>query len=171
MHLRPLSARTGGVSHLKGGSQMLNNPMDVLTQYPVRKSKKQKASFREAVCGYARQLGYPVQVESGSFGARNVVIGDAENAKYLVTSHYDTCAKLPFPNYLTPCSLPGFLLCQLMQFLFIAVVSVLLAFCESVLIAGAAALFGNNLGDGWILFVGLLMPSLIGSMWSLQCFG
>lgn len=140
---------------------MLNNPMDVLTHYPVRKSKKQKASFRDAVCGYARQLGYPVQVESGSFGARNVVIGDAENAKYLVTAHYDTCAGLPFPNYLTPCSLPGFLLCQLMQFLFIAVVSVLLAFFESVLIAGAAALFGNNLGDGWILFVGLVMPSLI----------
>ena len=140
---------------------MLNNPMDVLTQYPVRKSKKQKASFREAVCGYAQRLGYPVQVESGSFGSRNVVIGDAEKAKYLVTAHYDTCASLLFPNYLTPCSLSGFLLCQLMQFLFIAVVSVLLAFFECMLIAGVAALFGSDLGDGWILFVGLVVPGLI----------
>ena len=116
---------------------MLNNPMDVLTHYPVRKSKKQKASFRDAVCGYARQLGYPVQVESGSFGARNVVIGDAESAKYLVTAHYDTCARLPVPNCLTPCNLPVFLLCQLL----LAAVFALVFLCVT---NGSILIFGDH---------------------------
>ena len=116
---------------------MLNNPMDVLTHYPVRKSKKQKASFQEAVCGYARQLGYPVQVESGSFGARNVVIGDAENAKYLVTAHYDTCAVLPFPNFLMPCSPAVFFACQIGLWLGIMLISVILG-------VGAGLLFGES---------------------------
>ena len=116
---------------------MLNNPMDVLTQYPVRKSKKQKASFRDAVCGYARQLGYPVQVESGSFGARNVVIGDAEKAKYLVTAHYDTCAALPFPNFLMPCSPTVFFACQIGLWLGIMLISVILG-------VGAGLLFGES---------------------------
>ena len=116
---------------------MLNIPMDVLTQYPVRKSIQQKASFREAVCGYAQRLGYPVQVESGSFGARNVVIGDAENAKYLVTAHYDTCAALPFPNFLMPCSPTVFFVCQIGLWLGIMLISVILG-------VGAGLLFGES---------------------------
>lgn len=78
--------------------------MDVLTQFPVRKTKQQKKAFREAVCAYAESLGYRVQTESGTFGSRNVLFGDPEAADYLVTAHYDTPAKLPFPNYATPCN-------------------------------------------------------------------
>ena len=84
---------------------MLQRPMDVLHQFPVRKTKKQKQAFRKAVRTYAASLGYPVRVEEGSFGARNVVIGDPENAKYLVTAHYDTCARLLVPNSLMPCNM------------------------------------------------------------------
>ena len=68
---------------------MLTNPMDVLTMYPVRKTKQQKHAFRDAVCIYAEKLGYPVTVESGDFGCRNVIFGDPEQAKYRVTAHYD----------------------------------------------------------------------------------
>lgn len=140
---------------------MMHTPMDILHLYPVRKTKKQKQAFTNAVCTYANSLGYPVCVESGSFGSRNIVIGDSERADYLVTAHYDTCAKLLIPNYLTPCSLPGFLFCQLIQLLLIAVVSIALAIGEAVLIAGLAELFGMNLGDAWILFVALVTPTLI----------
>ena len=55
---------------------MLNNPMDVLKQFPVRKTKVQKAAFRSAVQSYARKLNYPVTVEKGSFGACNLLLGD-----------------------------------------------------------------------------------------------
>ena len=83
--------------------------MDVLSQFPVRKTKKQKADFRAAVQSYLEDLDYQVTEEKGSSGSRNVIIGDPEKAKYLVTAHYDTPARLPFPNYNTPCSFLPFL--------------------------------------------------------------
>jgi len=84
---------------------MLEHPMDVLTAFPVRKSKAQKQAFRDAVQSYAASLGYESHVERGGFGVRNLVIGDPEGAKCLITAHYDTCARMPFPNYTTPCNL------------------------------------------------------------------
>ena len=87
--------------------------MDVLEQFPVRKTKKQKMAFRAAVQSYAQSLGYPVSVETGTFGACNLLLGDPEQAKFLVTAHYDTCARMPIPNFITPCNLPLFLLHQL----------------------------------------------------------
>ena len=83
---------------------MLSTPMDILSQFPIRKSKKQKQQFRDAVQMYAQSLGYSTAVEKGSMGVRNVVIGDPETAKYLITAHYDTCARLFLPNFITPCN-------------------------------------------------------------------
>ena len=91
----------------------MEKPMDVLEQFPVRKSKKQKQRFRDAVIPYLQKLGYTVQVEQGSCGSRNIVIGNPKEAEYLITAHYDTCAELPVPNFITPCSLMGFLGYQL----------------------------------------------------------
>lgn len=83
---------------------MLAKPMDILQFFPVRKTKKQKDAFRSAVQPYAESLGYKVTVEKGSFGSRNVVIGDPEKARYLVTAHYDTPASIGLPNFITPCN-------------------------------------------------------------------
>lgn len=93
---------------------MLNQPMDVLEQFPVRKSKKQKQAFRDAVQSYAEALGYEVTVEKGSMGSRNVIIGNPESAEYLVTAHYDTCAHMPIPNFITPCNFIVYLIYQLL---------------------------------------------------------
>ena len=92
---------------------MIVNPMDVLKQFPIRKNKKQKQAFRDAVQSYAQSLGYNVTVEKGSAGAQNVIIGSPEKAKYLVTAHYDTPAALPVPNLITPCNLFTFILYQI----------------------------------------------------------
>ena len=94
---------------------MLNMPMDVLQQFPVRKSKKQKQAFRDAVQAYCQSLGYEVTVEDGSFGARNLIIGDPKCADYLVTAHYDTPPRMWLPNMVTPCNLVVYLLYQLLQ--------------------------------------------------------
>lgn len=94
---------------------MLQKPMDVLTAYPVRKSKKQKQAFRDAVQAYLQTLGYESRVEKGSLGCHNVVFGSPETAQYLITAHYDTCARLPIPNLITPCNLLLFLLYQLVM--------------------------------------------------------
>ena len=88
------------------------NPMDVLKLFPVRKSGKQKQAFRGWTQSYLEELGYTVSIESGSFRSKNVVAGDPVRAKYLVTAHYDTCARMFVPNLITPCNLLTFLIYQ-----------------------------------------------------------
>ncbi|MBE6958898.1 MAG: Zn-dependent exopeptidase M28 [Ruminococcaceae bacterium] len=83
---------------------MIEKPMDVLAQFPVRKSEKQKSAFRKEVWRYLQGLGYKVTVEQGSMGVKNVVIGNPDSAKYLITAHYDTPACIGLPNILTPCN-------------------------------------------------------------------
>ena len=92
---------------------MIATPMDVLTHYQIRKTKKQKTAFLAAAYRYAKQAGYTVRVEEGKFGCRNLVIGDAAKAKYLVTAHYDTCPWMPVPNFITPCNLFVYVLYQI----------------------------------------------------------
>lgn len=86
---------------------MLTEPMDVLEQFPVRKSKRQKKAFRNEVQAYLEGLGYECTEEKGSLGGRNLIIGDPENAKYLVTAHYDTCAHMIIPNLSRPAASSG----------------------------------------------------------------
>jgi len=91
----------------------IKKPMDVPELFPVRKSKKQKRSFRASVQEYLEGLGYTVSFEKGSFGAQNIIAGNPQTAKFLVTAHYDTCARMYVPNLITPCNLPLYLLYQL----------------------------------------------------------
>ena len=83
---------------------MLQKTMDITKQYPVRKSKKQKQAFREAVTAYAQGLGYAVRTEKGTFQCQNLILGEPETASYLVTAHYDTCARMLLPNFIAPCN-------------------------------------------------------------------
>ena len=92
---------------------MLKNPYDILTAHPVRKNKTQKEQFRQEAQDYLQTLGYSTNVESGSFGSKNLVIGDPDRAKYLVTAHYDTCARMFVPNLITPCNALLFILYQI----------------------------------------------------------
>ena len=93
---------------------MIEKPMDVLSAYPVRKSKKQKKAFREDLRSYLKTIGYDMAEEKGSLGSVNLVMGDPEKAEYLVTAHYDTPARLPIPNLITPCSVVPFVLYQIL---------------------------------------------------------
>lgn len=102
---------------------MLARPMDVLTAFPVRKSKAQKQAFRDAVQSYLEKMDYTVTTQQGSFGCRNLIIGDPETAKYLVTAHYDTCAGMPIPNFITPCNLLPYIAYQALLLLGIAIMA------------------------------------------------
>ena len=110
---------------------MITKPIDVLQRFPIRKSKAQKAAFRDEVTQYVQAQGYAVNVEKGSFGAQNIVIGNPETAKFLVTAHYDTPAALPFPNLITPCNFWPFLGYQLV----ITVLIFLIAFIPGLILA------------------------------------
>lgn len=130
----------------------MNTPMDVVKSYPVRKSKAQKDAFRAEVTQWLEGLGYDVRTEKGSFRCRNLVIGNPQTAKFLVTAHYDTCARLPFPNLITPCNFWPFLAYQ------IFVCAVLL-----VPAAGIGALAGwllHSYNMGYFLFLILLWAEI-----------
>lgn len=135
----------------------MDKPMDVLRDFPVRKSKKQKAQFREAVRAYTKGLGYEMQVEQGSFGSQNVILGDPERADYLITAHYDTCAHLPFPNLITPCNLPLLLLYQLAICVLIWVVMFLAGF------------FTLLLTDSFPVYAAVMYGMLILIIWLMLC--
>ncbi len=71
----------------------------ILEAYQIRKTKHQKLAFIELLRKHFPQL----TVQEGSFPkCRNIIIGDVTNAKVVLTAHYDTCARLPFPNLISP---------------------------------------------------------------------
>ncbi len=95
----------------------------VLEDYQVRKTIKQKTRFIEYIC-----QNFPeARVEQGGFGKnRNIVIGDICKAKVIFSAHYDTCARLPFPNLIMPRNLLVTILYSLLitvPFLFVLVLS------------------------------------------------
>ena len=81
---------------------MIQNPMDVLKLFSIRKSKQQKEAFADAVIEYAQEQGYTACVEEKKKDVRNIVIGDLSSAKYMITAHYDTPASIGLPNFIVP---------------------------------------------------------------------
>lgn len=131
----------------------MNTPMDVVKNYPVRKSKKQKQAFRADVTQWLQNLGYPVCEEKGSFHSCNLVIGDPQRARYLVTAHYDTCARLPFPNLITPCNFWTFLLYQIFIFLMLML--------PALAVGGLVGYLLHSFDIGYFLFVVLLWADIV----------
>lgn len=86
----------------------------VLDRYQIRKTEKQKTEFIEFVRTFAEARGYSCSVEKGPLGVRNIVVGDPDAAKVVFGAHYDTCAVLPFPNFITPKHFGIYLLYQIL---------------------------------------------------------
>jgi len=86
----------------------------LLNQYQVRKTDRQKTAFMSWALDDASAHGIQASVEeSGRFiRSRNIVFGDVDKARTIVTAHYDTCAAMLLPNFSTPGCLPLFILEQ-----------------------------------------------------------
>ena len=140
---------------------MILNPIDVLKQFPVRFTKTQKQQFRAAVEAYAKQQGYSVQTENGSFGTRNLVIGDPEQAKYVISAHYDTSANMVLPNLVIPFNMGLFVLYQLLHSVALILSAVLggLLLGAGVFLAG---LFLASQENGWIVVIAAMLTCLYG---------
>ncbi len=93
----------------------------ILEQFEVRKSQKQKEAFRDYLCPLLRENGYApeIRLEKGLGRSRNIIVGDPETAKLIFTAHYDTCAVLPIPNFITPRNLLWYGLYQALLMLLI----------------------------------------------------
>jgi len=84
---------------------------EILRDWQVRKTKEQKTRF----IAFLQERLPGLRIEEGGLPrCRNLVLGDPESADVVFTAHYDTCARLPFPNFITPKNLVVYLLYQLL---------------------------------------------------------
>ena len=114
---------------------------EILQNWQVRKSKAEKLAFIDMM----RQCLPGLRVEEGGFPrCRNLVLGDAETAEVVFTAHYDTCARLPFPNVVTPKNILLYLLYNILIMLPFFALMALLA---------------------WLLVPRLGMPGFLLSLW------
>ena len=114
---------------------MTETSRKILDSFQIRKNKEQKAEFRSWLSGELTQAGYTPKEEhhGGLLPGCNLVVGDPEAAKVICTAHYDTCAVMPLPNFITPRNLVWYLLYQL------ALTAVIFLFAAAVEIAVIAA--------------------------------
>ncbi len=71
----------------------------ILEQYQIRKTTAQKDRFIALLKQHYPQL--EIQ-QGGLLKSRNLIIGDVDRAKVILGAHYDTCARMPLPNFITP---------------------------------------------------------------------
>lgn len=124
---------------------------ELFEKYEIRKSKKQKTAFIEWVTDMCKDKNWEINVEKSSFGVRNIVIGNAEEAEVIFTAHYDTCANMIVPNFITPKNVFIYLLYQILLCIVIFVPVFLVTFVLTLLfpdyieigmLAGYVVLFG-----------------------------
>lgn len=93
--------------------------IEILENWQIRKSFRQKTDFIEFLKGRIPEL----EVETKGKN-RNLVIGDISSAKLVLTAHYDTCARMLIPNFLTPRNIPFYIIYQLLIVAVIAVIAI-----------------------------------------------
>ena len=84
----------------------------LIPKYEIRKTREQKTAF---ISMLRETYGDRMRVEEAGtlVKSRNIILGDPERAKVIYTAHYDTCARLPFPNFITPRNFALYLLYQI----------------------------------------------------------
>jgi acetylornithine deacetylase/succinyl-diaminopimelate desuccinylase-like protein len=65
-----------------------------LQNYPERMLLSSKEQFRDYLIAKATQLKLPVEVFPQSKMARNVVVGNLQQAKVIIGAHYDTAPRM-----------------------------------------------------------------------------
>ena len=97
------------------GRIMTDTTREIFKKHEVRKTKDQRKLFRDYVISYARSLGYGAKEERVGKHAYNVVVGDPRSASVIYTAHYDTCAVMPLPNFITPKNILIYLIYQVIM--------------------------------------------------------
>ena len=117
----------------------------ILQEYEIRKSNKEKQRFIDYIKLRLGKAGYDAEADitieekgKGIFKSRNIVVGNPSTAKILLGAHYDTCAMLPFPNFMSPTNPVLFIVSQI--FIVIIVLAMDLA-------AGIIAMFFTQDGE------------------------
>lgn len=141
----------------------------LLGKYQIRKTEKQKSAFIDWVKEYAQEIGIPVKVEESTkfVRSRNIVFGDVDKARVILTAHYDTCARMLLPNFSTPGNLPLFILEQTVLTLLIALGGWLAGWGAGVLLegmvhpvaSGLLSVLAGIMGAALVLYLMLAGPA------------
>ena len=108
---------------------------EILNKFMIRKSKKEKTLFIDWVKEQFSDKGYDIKIEKG-FGTRNIVIGDVSKAKVIFTAHYDTCANMYLPNFITPTNMGIYFLYQLLICIILFLIPSVICFILGLVIPG-----------------------------------
>ncbi len=135
---------------------------DIFEKYQIRKTRRQKTAFIEYATQKAEEEGYSVRVEKGCLGVRNIVVGEPDTAKVIYTAHYDTCPRLPFPNFLTPKNFGVYLLYN---------VALVLAIIAVMGLMGGIVIFAGLLLDLHEAVLSVLVRVLYAGLFVLLLFG
>ncbi len=90
---------------------MTQTTQTILEKFQQRKTKKQKQEFIDYMKSEFPHLS--VEESKGLIKNKNLVIGDVYTADFVLTAHYDTCATLPFPNFIAPKNFVALILYQI----------------------------------------------------------
>lgn len=140
---------------IKEGENLTDISKEILEKYQIRKTKEQKTRFIEFMRAHFPEI----KVEEGGFGKnRNLVIGNPESAKAVLTAHYDTCAVIPFPNFVMPKNflfsiLYGVLICLPVIILGFLAAALALRFTDSAIL-GEAAYLAVVIGFLYMVYAG-----------------
>ena len=139
---------------------MRETTKEIFEKHEIRKTKEQRRNFRAWLTSYARSQGYTAREETVAKKATNVVIGNPAEADVIYTAHYDTCAVMPLPNFITPKCIPIYILYQLLiTAVFFAIpITIMFVLAPIVLRAtGSTPLYMTMLIGGYALLIGILM--------------
>lgn len=135
----------------------------LLPGYEVRKTKAQKERFISLVKeSFDGRTAVSVENEGTLVKSRNIVLGDPGRADIIFTAHYDTCARLPFPNFITPMNMPVYLLTQTLLALLLLIpaflIDILAASLTKSLIVTEVTLFAVYAAEMYLILAGPANP-------------
>lgn len=122
----------------------------ILSDWQVRKTKKQKLAFIRLMQSHFPALRVE---ESKIVHNRNLVAGDWATAEFILSAHYDTCAALPFPNFIMPKNI----LITVLYSVLICVPFFLIAFGLNLLLTLVTDSFFVHYWASLILIIGLFV--------------
>ena len=139
---------------------MTETTREIFEKHEIRKTKEQRKGFREWLISYAKSNGYEAREEEVTKKAANVIVGNPAEADVVYTAHYDTCAVMPLPNFITPKNILIYIIYQLIltAVLFAVPITVMFILAPIVLRAtGSDALYTAMLIGGYAMLIGILL--------------
>lgn len=107
----------------------------IFRDYQIRKGKRRKLAFVGFLCAALAKEGLSAHLDVSRtlFLSRNIIIGNPDKAKLVIAAHYDTCAVMPLPNFITPRNVTIYMLYQFVLAIMLIALALVVACLPSVL--------------------------------------